>query len=218
MPVTEYTDLLFDLDGTLTDPAEGITNSIRYALRTLGYEIPPQSRLLSFIGPPLLDSFIDLCGCDATRARELVDTFRIYFKDRGILENQMYDGIPDLLASLRAAGYRIYLATSKPEEFARRVLDGFSLTQYFDGICGSEFDGKRDKKAEVIRYLLDSHKIGADRRLLMIGDTEYDVLGAAELSIPTLGVSYGYGSVSELISAGAISVLPSVAALKKYLI
>ena len=216
--MTEYTDLLFDLDGTLTDPAEGIIHSILYALREFGYKVPPQSRLLSFIGPPLLDSFSALCGCDRARARELVDSFRVYFKDRGILENRMYDGIPDLLASLKEAGYRIYLATSKPEAFARRVLDGFSLTVYFDGICGSEFDGKRDKKADVIRYLLDTHKIGADRRLLMIGDTKYDALGAAELKIPTVGVSYGYGSATELTAAGAIAVLPSVAALKKYLI
>lgn len=216
--MTEYTDLLFDLDGTLTDPAEGITNSVCYALRELGYGIPAREILLSFIGPPLLDSFIAYCKCDGNRARELVDTFRIYFKDRGILENEMYEGIPDLLASLKRAGYGVYLATSKPEEFARRVLDRFDLTRYFDGICGSEFDGKRDKKADVIRYLLASQQIDGSRRLLMIGDRKYDVLGAAELGIPTLGVSYGYGSEDELYLAGAIDVVPDVAALKEFLL
>ncbi len=213
----KYEALLFDLDGTLTDPAQGITNSVRYALRQHGYPIPDADTLLSFIGPPLVDSFSALCGTDFQKTRALVDSFRVYFKDRGILENRLYDGIPALLAALRASGYKLYVATSKPLVFARRVLSDFHIDTYFNGVYGSELDGTRDKKADVIRYLLENESELAGRPLLMIGDRKYDVLGAAELSIPTVGVSYGYGSQEELLEAGAIAVLPTVAALYDYL-
>ena len=214
----KYKTLLFDLDGTLTDPAQGITNSVRYALQQHGYPIPDADILLSFIGPPLLDSFSALWGTDPRQTRALVDSFRVYFKDRGILENRLYDGIPALLSALRAAGYKLYLATSKPLVFARRVLSDFNIDTYFDGLYGSELDGTRDKKSDVIRYLLQNEKELAAQPLLMIGDRKYDVLGAAELGIPAVGVSYGYGSEGELSDAGAIAVLPTVAALYDYLL
>lgn len=197
--------ILFDLDGTLTDPGIGITNSVMYALKKMGREVPPRETLFPFIGPPLIWSFVNLCGCTGEEAKLGVQYYREYFSDIGIFENQVYPGIPELLDRLRAAGKRIVMATSKPEDFAGRIAERFGLSARFDFIAGSRMDETRTAKAEVIQYALESVGV-APEDCLMVGDREHDVLGAAACHISCLGVLYGYGSREELQNAGAIAL------------
>ena len=207
-----FDTILFDLDGTLTDPGIGITNSIAYALEQCGMPVPPREKLYRFIGPPLLDEFQKVCGVTETGARELVAQFRVYFQSRGIFENRMYDGIPQMLQRLQDHGCRLVLATSKPEVFAEQVLDHFSLRPYFTAVAGSTIDEGRTDKAEVIAYALG--KLGSPGRPLMVGDRKHDVAGAHANGLPCLGVLYGYGSRQELTEAGAdrlAAAVPDVA-------
>ena len=196
-----FDTILFDLDGTLTDPGIGITNSIAYALEQRGMPVPPRERLYRFIGPPLLDEFQKVYGVSEAEARELVAQFRVYFQSRGIYENRMYDGIPEMLQRLLNHGCRLVLATSKPEVFAEQVLEHFSLRKYFTAVAGSTIEEGRTDKAEVIAYALD--KLEETGRPLMVGDRKHDVMGAQTNGIPCLGVLYGYGSREELTEAGA---------------
>lgn len=203
-----FDTILFDLDGTLTDPGIGITNSIAYALEQRGMPVPPREQLFRFIGPPLLKEFQKVYGVTEAEARELVAQFRVYFESRGIFENRMYDGIPEMLQRLRDHGCRLVLATSKPEVFAEQVLEHFSLRQYFTAVAGSTIDEGRTDKAEVIAYALD--KLEAAGRPLMVGDRRHDVVGAQANNIPCLGVLYGYGSRQELTEAGAVRLAETV--------
>lgn len=203
-----FDTILFDLDGTLTDPGIGITNSIAYALEQRGMPVPPREQLFRFIGPPLLEEFQKVYGVTEAEARELVAQFRVYFESRGIFENRMYDGIPEMLQRLRDHGCRLVLATSKPEVFAEQVLEHFSLRQYFTAVAGSTIDEGRTDKAEVIAYALD--KLEAAGRPLMVGDRRHDVVGAQANNIPCLGVLYGYGSRQELTEAGAVRLAETV--------
>ena len=196
-----FDTILFDLDGTLTDPGIGITNSVAYALEQRGMPVPPREKLYRFIGPPLLTEFQTVCGVSESEARLLVEQFRVYFESRGILENRMYDGIPEMLRRLRDCGFRLALATSKPEVFAEQVLERFALRPWFDAVAGSTMDEGRTDKGEVIAYALK--KLGSPGRPLMVGDRKHDVLGARANGIPCLGVLYGYGSRQELTEAGA---------------
>jgi len=207
----EYNYYLFDLDGTLTDPGEGITNSVMYALRKFGIEPPERSQLYKFIGPPLSESFQKYYGFSEEEALQAVEYYREYFRPKGILENRPYDGIYETLADLKSRGKTLALATSKPEEFSITILKHFGLYPYFDFIGAATMDGSRVKKADVIAYVLE-HLGAADRsEILMIGDREQDVLGAAANHIACAGVLYGYGSRQELKKAGAdyIIRLPS---------
>lgn len=198
--------ILFDLDGTLTDPGIGITNSVMHALEKMGFPVPEREKLYPFIGPPLVWSFMNFYGCTEEEAKLGVKYYREYFTDTGIFENRVYDGIPETLAALRAAGKTVVMATSKPEDFARRIAERFDLARWFDFIAGSLMDETRTSKAEVIAYALES--LGAKPEdCLMIGDREHDVLGAAAHGIPCLGVLYGYGSREELLGAGAVGVV-----------
>ena len=149
-----YDIILFDLDGTLTDSAPGILNSVRYACRKLGLEMPSETTLRKFLGPPLIDSFRQLVGLSDAEADRAVSAFREYFPTKGIFENEVYPGIPALLADLKAAGKTVLIATSKPEEFAKRIMEHFNLAQYCDFICGATLDETRTDKAEVIAYAL----------------------------------------------------------------
>lgn len=203
-----FDTILFDLDGTLTDPGIGITNSIAYALEQRGMPVPPREQLFRFIGPPLLDEFQKVYGVTEAEARELVAQFRVYFESRGIFENRMYEGIPEMLQRLRDHGCRLVLATSKPEVFAEQVLEHFSLRQYFTAVAGSTIDEGRTDKAEVIAYALG--KLEAAGRPLMVGDRRHDVVGAQANKIPCLGVLYGYGSRQELTEAGAVRLAETV--------
>ena len=216
MKIYEY--LFFDLDGTLTDPAEGITKSVEYALNKFGITVADRSELLCFIGPPLVDSFRDFFGFSDEDAARAVGYYREYFPEKGIFDNRVYDGIPELLAKLRAAGRTLVLATSKPEEFARRIMDKFDLARYFKHICGATFDGRISKKAEVIEYAIETAGITDRSSVLMIGDREHDVLGAKKAGVDSLGVLFGYGSREELEEAGATYIAESVEELGKMLI
>ncbi len=201
MTTGNFDAILFDLDGTLTDSGEGIMNSARYALTKMGAPIPPESVLRTFVGPPLTESFRDHCGMNEAQCEETIRAYREYYKERGMFENRVYDGIPEMLAGLVTRGGKLVLATSKPEHFARQIMAHFHLDPYFAYIGGALTDGKRKEKAEVIAYVLET--TGADpARCLMIGDRRYDAEGAAAFGIPTLGVLWGYGSEEELKNAG----------------
>jgi len=196
--------LFFDLDGTLTDPALGITNSILYALNALGEPLPDRSSLYSFIGPPLLDSFQEYLCCSRQEAEEAVRLYRVYFSEQGLFENRVYDGIPEALQELKCQGHRLYLATSKPECFATRIMDRFRLSSFFDGITGSTLDGSLVEKADVLALAMRRANTTAKQDCMMVGDRKHDVIGATRCGILCTGVLYGYGSREELIQAGAI--------------
>lgn len=206
-----YDVILFDLDGTLTDPGEGITNSVAYALRKFDVEVPERTELYKFIGPPLHESFMAYYGFDRDKAMRAVDFYREYYRDRGIWENRVYDGIPELLQTLKAAGRTLLVATSKPEEFARQILEHFGLIQYFDFLAGANMDGSRTKKAEVIAHALSSCGLSPASNIVMVGDREHDVLGASALGLDSIGVLFGYGDRPELERAGAAHIAAAVA-------
>jgi phosphoglycolate phosphatase len=193
--------IFFDLDGTLTDPKPGVTGSIQYALTRLGREMPSQDELAWCIGPPLRASFVTLLGGEEHADRG-VELYRERFGDVGLFENSVYPEIEAVLAKLSEASFRMFVATSKPHVFARRIVDHFGLNSHFEHVFGSELDGTRVHKADLIAYALE--QTGADpSRSLMIGDRSHDVLGAKANGIDAIGVTYGYGSREELIAAGA---------------
>ncbi len=214
----KYNTILFDLDGTLTDPGLGITNSVMHALKKRGIDIPDRSELYKFIGPPLIDSFMNFYGMDREEAVEAVKDYREYYSVTGIFENLVYDGIEELLHELKEAGYKIALATSKPEHFAKQILDHYNLSTYFDFVGGALMDESRTKKHEVIEYVLENMKISDTDKVLMIGDREHDVLGAKTMGIDCLGVLFGYGDLEELTNAGAKYIAKDVTDLKLLLL
>lgn len=210
--------LLFDLDGTLTDPKEGITRSVQYALRSFGIEVENLDDLIPFIGPPLRDSFMEFYGFTADQAGEGIRKYREYFNEKGWKENKVYPGIPQMLENLQAAGYELITATSKPEVFAVRIMKHFGLDGYFQMIGGADLDETRVKKADVIRYVMDRRGIGEKDHALMIGDRKHDVLGAREAGLECAAVLFGYGSREELESAKACYLAESVEDLERYLL
>ena len=205
-----YDVLLFDLDGTLTDPSVGITNSVMYALRHMGVEPPERRTLYKFIGPPLMDSFAQEYGFSQEEARQAISWYREYFQDRGIFENAPYPGIADVLHALRGTGKRLLVATSKPEIFARRILERFGLIDAFEFVAGANLDETRTRKHEVIAYALETCGICEKDSAVMIGDREHDVLGARREGLDCIGVLYGFGSREELLGAGAIALAETV--------
>ena len=202
-----YEIFLFDLDGTLTDPGIGITNSVMYALEKFGITVPERSALYPFIGPPLWDSFQKFYGFSEAQAQDAVRYYREYFSDKGIFENRVYDGIEEVLKYLKSCKKTLVLATSKPEPFVVRILEHFHLDGYFDLVAGATMDGSRSKKADVIRYALECLGITDRSKVLMVGDRDQDVLGAAANKIACAGVLYGYGDHEELKNAGARFIL-----------
>ena len=239
----QFTHVLFDLDGTLTDPALGITNSVMYALKSFGIEVTDRTSLYKFIGPPLLDSFHDFYGFDAEKSRLAMKKYREYYVGEGtvrksihaghaanvagakcageekcagcatdtcrvtddvlgMFQNTVYEGIVPLLERLRASGRKLYVATSKPEVYARQILDHFDLSRYFEFCGGSDIEETRVKKAEIISYVMETCGLQKDT-CIMVGDREHDVIGAKANDIPCIGVLYGFGSEAELTKAGA---------------
>ena len=198
-----YRYCLFDLDGTLTDPGIGITNSVMYALEKFGIHVSDRAELFSFIGPPLGESFRRQFGFSEEQAQKAVEYYREYFRPKGIFENSVYEGIPELLKKLRERNITVALATSKPYEFAVRILEHFELKQYFDYIGGATMDGRISKKADVIAHLLDEFGNVDKAEVLMIGDRAQDVEGARANGLHSAGVLWGYGSAEELQGAGA---------------
>ncbi len=203
--------VFFDLDGTLTDPKEGITRCIQYALEKLEVEAPSQDDLEWCIGPPLYHSMEVLVGVD--RVTAAVDLYRERFADVGWSENVPYTDIEGTLGHLRERDVRLYVATSKPHVFARRILDHFELSHYFHGIYGSELDGTHSNKADLLRYA--RQHAGVTGHAAMIGDREHDVIGALANDIEAIGVTYGYGDYSELEAAGAHHIVDTPHAIRE---
>ena len=207
-----YKNVLFDLDGTLTDPAEGITNALMHAQRRLGRAVSRREDLYVFIGPPLIEMFMSEWGLTRAESQQALLYYREYFTDRGIFENVPYEGIEACLADLKAAGLRLYVATSKPEPLSLRILEHFDLLPYFEAVAGSTMDEQRTKKGEVIAYALQT--FGLDpAETVMVGDREHDVIGARENGLNCIGVLYGYGSRAELTAAGAAALAEDLTAL-----
>lgn len=202
--------LLFDLDGTLTDSGEGIIHCGQETLAHFGLEVPSYDDLRPMVGPPLRDS-LRRFGVSEENMEEAVEVYRQAYVDHGQYENFPYPGVEDLLKKLRNDGYRLYVATSKPEVMAEHILKHFGLDQYFDVICGSTLDSNRITKADVISHLLK--QLPKDEKILMIGDTIYDIAGANELGLPSIGVAWGYGDLPQMKAAGAIGIAESMDAL-----
>jgi phosphoglycolate phosphatase len=208
-----YDVILFDLDGTLTDPKPGITKSVAYALARFGIEVDDLDTLTPFIGPPLPESFQRYYGFDAEKARRAVDHYREYFAATGLYENAVYPGIPELLERLVARGKRPFVATTKPTIYAERILAHFGLTRHFERILGSNLDLSRSDKAAIIADVLDALPGVARESVVMVGDREHDIIGARGNRVDAIGVLYGYGTANEIRAAGPTYLAGSVAEL-----
>ncbi|MBQ8960622.1 MAG: HAD-IA family hydrolase [Ruminococcus sp.] len=208
--MSRYRVLLFDLDGTLTDSAPGIVNCARYALAEMG--LPEPEDLMCFVGPPLYVSFPKFCGLDEAQTKEAIRLYRERYATIGLFENGVYPGIPEMLMRLKNSGKRLFAATSKPEKFARQIMDRYGLSQFFEFIGGAALDGSRDDKNDVIDYVLETAGITDRSQVIMIGDREQDVLGAEKCGIPCMGVLWGYGSREELSASSLLAETPSEAA------
>lgn len=206
--------IFFDLDGTLTDSGEGIMNCATLALNHFGIPVPDRQALRVFVGPPLERTFVKF-GIPADQVTEAIRVFRSRYTTVGKFENFPYPGIQEMLAALQAQGHRLFVATSKPETMAVEVLTHFGLNGYFEKICGATMDGSRSEKADVIRYLLE--QTGDMAGIVMVGDTAFDVIGAAEHSIPCIGVSWGYGLVEDMKNAGAIAIVDTPQQLLEFI-
>lgn len=213
--------LLFDLDGTLTDPKIGITTCVQYALKSFGIDEPDLDKLEPFIGPPLRDSFMQFYDMSAGQAEAAVEKYRERFQDTGIFENTMYDGIPQMLRTLQSKGMHLAVASSKPQVFVERILEHFQIRQYFQVVVGSELDGRRENKDEIVwealKRLFGDQPIEYDK-VYMIGDRKFDVEGAKALNVESVGVTYGYGSMEELKAARADYIVRSVEELQRFLL
>ena len=195
--------ILFDLDGTITDSGEGITKSVQYALKFFDILVDNLKDLNKFIGPPLKDSFKEYYKFDEEKANLALVKYREYYADKGIYENSLYDGIIDLLDTLKKNNKTIILATSKPEVYAKQILEYFKIDKYFTFVAGSDFEETRVKKGDVINYALEGAEIFDLSKVIMVGDREHDIIGAKDNNIKSIGVLYGYGDVIELTQARA---------------
>lgn len=209
--MSKYKYILFDLDGTITEPFKGISGGIIYALNKFGAEVPDTSILRKFIGPPLRDSFRNFCGFTEEQAEKATAYYREYYGVKGLEENDIMPGMDEALKVLYDKGYKLYLATSKPEKFARIILDNLCLLKYFDIAAGASFDGSRDKKELVIEYLLEQIKEKYTdfhiNQAVMVGDRYFDIDGAKFFNMDSIGVTFGYGDCEELKEAGATYVV-----------
>ncbi len=205
-----YDFVLFDLDGTLTDPGEGITNSVAYALKKYGIVVGDKTMLYKFIGPPLIDSFMKFYRFPHAQAVEATNFYREYFSDIGIFQNTVYPGVEELLSKLQNTGKKLLVATSKPEIFAVRILEHFDIAKYFTYIAGANMDETRTYKDQVIAYALEATGITDPSTAIMVGDREYDITGAKKFGMDSIGVLFGYGERKELENAGATYIAASV--------
>ena len=211
--------LLFDLDGTLTDPKEGITKAVQYALKHYGIQVDDLDSLCPFIGPPLKDSFQKYYDFPEDQAKGAIQVYREYFSVKGWSQNKVFPGIPEMLRELKAAGKKLYLATSKPEVFAKQILEHFGLTSYFEFIGGADLEETRVRKGDVIGYVLESCGLSDKKeQILMVGDREHDVLGAREQGLECVGVLFGYGGRAEMEACHAAYIAESINELRKMLL
>lgn len=205
-----YKAILFDLDGTLTQSGEGITKSVQYALEKLGMEAPDLKELEVFVGPPLLEQFMKYPNLDRETGELAVRYYRERYSTRGLFENQPYPGIPEMLGKLQKKGYRLAVASSKPEKYVKQILEHFHMDAYFEQVVGSEMNGGRTDKVQVIEEAL--RRMGLENRresVIMVGDREHDVLGARQAGLSCVAVSYGYGTVEELREAAPLQIVKS---------
>lgn len=214
----QYKYLLFDLDGTITDSETGITRCVAYALNHFGIEVDNLSELSPFIGPPLVDSFKEFYNFTDEQAVIATEKYRERYTDKGIYENELYPGIKELLAEAHQKGRTVILATSKPEVFAKRILDYFELSSYFSIVAGSGLDGSLHTKTDVINHILRSNDIKDLSTVVMIGDRKHDIIGAKNVGIDSVGVLYGFGDYKELSEAGATYIVKDIAELRNLLL
>lgn len=214
----EYTYILLDLDGTVTDSMEGITKSIQYALKHFGIEVKDLNDLRKFVGPPLKESLMEFCHFSTDEAKEGIRKYRERFAETGIYENAVYPGMERLLQELNEAGKQVMLATGKPAYYAEKILDHFHLSRYFKFVGGSGLDGSLSRKDEVIRHVLENNDIQDLSDVVMVGDRKHDIIGARNTGIDCIGVLYGYGGREELTQAGAKRIVASVDELKRALL
>lgn len=214
----DYRYILLDLDGTITDPAEGITKSVEYALNHFGIGVEDRKVLYPFIGPPLYDSFREFYNFTDGQAKEAIVKYRERFAETGIYENKLYEGINDFLEAANLQGKSLMLATSKPTIFAKRILDYFNLSKYFSFVAGSGLDGSFYTKGDVIRHVLETNKLNNPSAIVMVGDRKHDIIGAKENNIDSIGVLYGYGDRKELEKAGANYIVNDIAGLRNKLL
>lgn len=209
--------ILFDLDGTIIDPKIGITSSVAYALNKFHIHVENLDNLCKFIGPPLKDSFIEYYNFSEKDAEQAILYYRERFQDKGIYENFLYEGFEEMLVRLKNQGKTLLIATSKPTVFAEKILEHFNLRQYFDFVGGSNLDGTRANKAEVIFHVLKENSISDISNAIMVGDRKHDIIGAKKAGLESIGVLYGYGNYEELEAAGADYIVKDVEELSTLL-
>lgn len=213
----KYKTVAFDLDGTLTDPFRGLTSAFAYGLKKIGIDVSGDNNLKRFIGPPLRDSFQEEYGLSLEAAEEALRLFREYFSVYGWWDNELYPGIKELLSDLKAAGYTVVLATSKPDVYSSKILKLFGIAEYFDFSEGASFDSSRERKCDVLQYALD--KVGRDAEsAVLIGDTRFDVEGANVLGVDSIAVTYGYGTREALEKEGATYIVDTVSDIRALLL
>ena len=212
-----YQYILFDLDGTLTNPEIGITSSVMYALEKFGVKVEDRKELHPFIGPPLSYSFQNYYGLSEADSELAIKYYRERFSVKGLYENEVYEGVEKLLQQLKESGKKLIIATSKPEEFTLKILEHFDLLKYFDYVAGATMDGSRGEKADVIRYAIEISGIQDRSQAIMIGDRKYDILGAKENGLDSIGVLFGFGDREELSEAGANYIAENVEDILKYI-
>ena len=217
-----YQYVFFDLDGTITEPVIGITNAIIYALNKYNIKVSQRSTLHRFIGPPLRDSFKEFYGFSEEKAEEAVAFYREYYAEKGVMENEIMPGMEDALKSLKAAGCKLCVATSKPEIYAKKILENLKIDHYFEVIAGSLLDGSRDKKELVIEYLLDKIHISSSENIrsktVMVGDRKFDIEGAIATGLDNIGVTFGYGDKEEFQLAGAQVIFDTPEDMVQYIL
>ena len=213
-----YRYILFDLDGTLTNSELGITTCVQHALKKFGIEVEDRSVLRPFIGPPLGESFQVYYGLSKEESEQAIAFYRERFSVKGLYENEVYEGVENALQILNDSGKKLIIATSKPEKFTLMILEHFGLLKYFDFVAGATMDGSRGEKADVIRYALEMCGIEEKAEVIMIGDRKFDILGAKENGLASMGVLYGFGDREELIDAGADYIAERPEDIVKYLL
>lgn len=211
----KYKNVLLDLDGTVIDSGEGVTKSVQYALKALGIEVEDLSKLYPFIGPPLQESFPAFYHLNEEQTAFAIHKYRERYEEKGMYENILYEGMGELLEEWNRMGKQVILCTSKPEVFAAKILDYFHLTDYFTFIGGASLDGKRNTKSEVIAYCLKTCRINDKTGTIMVGDRKYDIKGAKQWGLDSVGVLYGYGNRTEFVEAGANYIVEDVRTLGK---
>ena len=214
--MSNYQYCFWDLDGTLTDSAPGITHSVRYAMEKMGKPLAPDHDLRCFIGPPLLYSFENYLGLSPADSQRAVDLYRVCYRAGAMLECNVYEGVREVLAELNSRGIVCVLATCKPHEFANSIIKHFDLAKYFTYVSGPEMDGTRNEKHEVIEYALKNLSIPSPDAVLMVGDRRDDVVGAKKCNMACVGVEWGFGTKEELDTAGAVQVIQKPQELLKF--